>query len=146
MSFSNLRDHCAFAFTVLLSGKGMEPGRPRRLAFAGRMRSSEQSSGWDRMDRHGGAPRCHHHHVPMLVRAEGIPGCSPSIFAEKREHLLLLWHLLLLFWLHGCSLEAGRVPAGTGSHSAWPGLLLAVFRQGTVALMGAHLLCFGSEF
>lgn len=59
------------------------------------------------------------------------------------------WHLLLLFWLHWCSVEAGRGLAGTRTLSAWPGLLLAVFGEGwqqrAIAVMRAQPLCFGGE-
>lgn len=85
MSFSNLRDHCAFALTVLLSGNGTKSGGGRegqhllgRMRM--RMRTAPRPAGpW--WDGRGGAPVCHR--VPTLVipvgEGCGVPWAQPSV-------------------------------------------------------------------
>jgi len=131
MSFSNLRDHCAFALTVLLSENGMESGRLPGSVSAGRMRSSQQSSpvpgmGQADVGKHPGATTapCPRWQCP-LEKAEGTPGCSPrSVLAEQREHLPLCRRLLLLWCLQRRSRglegwQQARVPSRHGPVCSW---------------------------
>lgn len=71
MSSSNLRDHCAFALTVLLSENGTKSGGTRRSACAGEVEDEDEDEDGSLASRslvgtgRGGAPLCHR--VPVLV-------------------------------------------------------------------------------
>lgn len=105
MSSSNLRDHCAFALTVLLSENGAKAGGTRRSACAGEDEDEDEDGSLTSRalvgSGRGGAPVCHR--VPTLVIPTGEgrglqgPRVQLSILTGASSPLC---QLLLPFWLH----------------------------------------------